>query len=734
MKKCMTMLAGALMLAGQAVAVPVEVGTPRTSLVLEATEGQELKQLYYGSKLSAADLSVLNAAGGASRAAYPVYGSSFCQGETALAVSHADGNLSLDLAVTGVDVRDDGDATLTTVSLKDKVYPLRVDVCYRAYHDVDIIETWTEISHDERGTVTLNQFASGYLPIRRGTVWLSSLYGAWANEAQLLQEPLAPGMKVIKNKDGLRNSHTAHAEVMFSLDGRPRENAGAVIGAALCYSGNFKLRIDTDESDYHHFFAGINEENSAYRLRRGETFRTPVLALTYSREGLGGASRNFHKWGRTYRLMHGDRERMILLNSWEGVYFDINQEGMDQMMQDIASMGGELFVMDDGWFGDKYQRNTDNAALGDWTVDTRKLPDGIEGLLRDAEENGVKFGIWIEPEATNTRSELYEKHPEWIINAPGREPVTGRGGTQLMLDLGNPAVQDFVFGIVDGLMTRYPGIAYIKWDANMGIQSHGSAYLTGDNQSHLYIDYHRGFESVCRRIRAKYPDLVIQACASGGGRANWGVLPYFDEFWVSDNTDALQRIYMQWGTSYFFPAIAMASHIGSNPNHQTFRNIPIKYRIDVAMSGRLGMEIQPKNMTDEEKDLCRKAIAEYKQVRPVVQFGDLYRLVSPYDRLGLASLMYVSGDKDRAVFYWWKTETFVNQHLPRVKMAGLDPAKRYRVRELNRIDNKPLPFEGQAFTGAFLMANGLEIPYTHDVDYHKLNSYASRVLCLEAME
>ena len=734
MKKCMTMLAGALMLAGQAVAVPVEVGTPRTSLVLEATEGQELKQLYYGSKLSAADLSVLNAAGGASRAAYPVYGSSFCQGETALAVSHADGNLSLDLAVTGVDVRDDGDATLTTVSLKDKVYPLRVDVCYRAYHGVDIIETWTEISHDERGTVTLNQFASGYLPIRRGTVWLSSLYGAWANEAQLLQEPLAPGMKVIKNKDGLRNSHTAHAEVMFSLDGRPRENAGAVIGAALCYSGNFKLRIDTDESDYHHFFAGINEENSAYRLRRGETFRTPVLALTYSREGLSGASRNFHKWGRKYRLMHGDRERMILLNSWEGVYFNIEQEGMDQMMQDIASMGGELFVMDDGWFGAKYQRNTDNAALGDWTVDTRKLPEGIGGLLRDAKKHGVKFGIWIEPEATNTRSELYEKHPEWIINAPGREPVTGRGGTQLMLDLGNPAVQDFVFGIVDGLMTRYPGIAYIKWDANMGIQSHGSAYLTGDNQSHLYIDYHRGFESVCRRIRAKYPDLVIQACASGGGRANWGVLPYFDEFWVSDNTDALQRIYMQWGTSYFFPAIAMASHIGSNPNHQTFRNIPIKYRIDVAMSGRLGMEIQPKNMTDEEKDLCRKAIAEYKQVRPVVQFGDLYRLVSPYDRLGLASLMYVTEDKDRAVFYWWKTETFVNQHLPRVKMAGLDPAKRYRVRELNRIDNKPLPFEGQAFTGAFLMANGLEIPYTHDVDYHKLNSYASRVLCLEAME
>lgn len=731
--KRLGLLAGALALISGAAATPIEVATPQTSLVIDATEGAELKQMYYGDRLSAADLAALSNAGGATYAAYPVYGMN-CQGETALAVKHADGNMSLQMAVENVTTATEGNATVTRVSMKDKVYPFYVDVCYRAYNDVDIIETWTEIRHDEKGEVALNQFASGYLPIRRGTVWLSSLYGAWANEGRLLQEPLEPGMKVIKNKDGIRNSHTAHAEVMFSLDGRPQENTGATIGAALCYGGNYKLRVDTDESEYHHFFAGINEENSTYSLKRGETFATPALALTYSREGLSGASRNFHRWGRKYRLMHGDRERMILLNSWEGVYFNINQEGMDQMMADIASMGGELFVMDDGWFGTKYQRNSDNAALGDWTVDKRKLPEGIEGLLRDAKKNGVKFGIWIEPEATNTKSELYEKHPEWIVNAPNRQPATGRGGTQLMLDLGNPEVQDFVFGVVDNLMTKYPEIAYIKWDANMGIQSHGSTYLTKDNQSHLYINYHRGFEKVCQRIRAKYPDLIIQACASGGARANWGVLPYFDEFWVSDNTDALQRIYMQWGTSYFFPAIAMASHISSKPNHQTFRTIPIKFRIDVAMSGRLGMEIQPKNMTDEEKELCRKAIAEYKQIRPVVQFGDIYRLVSPYDRLGVASLMYTSEAKDKAVFYWWKTETFVNQHLPRVKMAGLDRAKTYRVHELDRIDNNPLKFEGKTFSGAFLMDTGLEIPYTHDVDYNKLNDYASRVLYLEEVK
>lgn len=710
--------------------VILPVSTPHTSLVIEATKGGELKQLYYGAKLNEKDLASLNASGLPGINAYPVYGMN-CQSETALAVKHGDGNRTLQMEVVKVENDTAAHSILTTVFMKDKVYPFYVNVYYKAYQDVDIIETWTEVRHDEKKNVTLTQFASGYLPIRRGNVWLSSLYGSWANEGKVAQEPLQPGMKVIKNKDGVRNSHTAHAEVMLSLDGKPQENKGHVIGAALCYTGNYKLRIDTDDSDYHHFFAGINEENSAYNLTRNEVFRTPVLALTYSTQGLSGASRSFHRWARAYKLAHGNTPRKILLNSWEGVYFDINQQGMEQMMADIASMGGELFVMDDGWFGEKYPRNTDNAALGDWTVDSRKLPEGINSLIKGAEKNGIKFGIWIEPEMTNTVSELYEKHPEWILKAPERNPVTGRGGTQLVLDLSNPEVQDFVFGVVDKLMTENPQIDYIKWDANMGIQNHGSNYLTKDNQSHLYIDFHRGFEKVCQRIRDKYPNLTIQACASGGGRANYGYLPYFDEFWVSDNTDALQRIYMQWGTSYFFPAIAMASHISAAPNHQTFRTIPLKYRIDVAMSGRLGMEIQPKNMTDEEKNLCRKAISEYKTIRPIVQLGDIYRLVSPYDKLGVASLMYTSPEKEKAVFYWWKTETFVNQHLPRVKMAGLDAVKNYRIHELNRIDNEPLPFEGKVFSGNFLMNNGLEIPYTHKVDYHKLNDYASRVLYLE---
>ena len=719
-----------LCLSTHAFAELVNIHTRNMSLILNVENGRAPQYVYFGARLSDNDLGHLQWPKGGRMDVYPAYGMN-CPAEAAIAMRHADGNMSTVLNANSVTSKIQGNATLTSISLQDPVYPVTVTLHYKAYQDVDMIETWTEITNNEKSSVTLTSFASGMFPIRRGDVWISHLYGSWANECQVAEEPLNAGQVVIKNKDGSRNSHTDHAEVMFSLDGKAQENTGRVIGAALCYSGNYRLKIDTDDTEYHYFFAGINEDNSEYHLKRGETFTTPALAFTYSEEGLSGASRNFHKWGRKYRLMHGDKERKILLNSWEGVYFDINQKGMDQMMADIASMGGELFVMDDGWFGDKYPRKTDNSSLGDWVVDKNKLPDGIEGLLRDARKNGVKFGIWIEPEMSNTVSELYEKHPEWIIKAPKRDAVLGRGGTQVILDLANPKVQDFVFQVVDNLLTEYPEIDYIKWDANMPILNHGSQYLKAEDQSHLYIEYHRGFEKVCQRVRDNYPDVTIQACASGGGRANWGILPFFDEFWVSDNTDALQRIYMQWGTSYFFPAIAMASHISAVPNHTVFRTTALKYRIDVAMSGRLGMEIQPKNMTDEEKALCRNAIQEYKQIRPIVQFGDIYRLVSPYDHKGLASMMYVAENKEKAVFYWWKTESFQNEHLPRVKMAGLDPGRMYKVHELNRIDLHPLDCEGKSYSGAYLMSHGLEMPYRNDVEWNKKNDWSSRVLLLE---
>ena len=706
----------------------ISVNTSGTSLILNARAGQQLRFVYFGTRLSEADTDALMFSGSRPMNAYPVYGQGEIR-EDALAVTHSDGNMSLDMVVESVTTDSSKDSQTACITLKDKVYDFRVKVFYKAFTDVDMIETWTEIVNGEKKPVLLRKFDSAFLPVRVGDVWVSHLYGTWANEGRLVEEPLQRGTLRIDNKDGVRNSHTSHAEVMISLDGKPRENSGPVIGAALCYSGNYHLDFITDDTDYHRLFAGILSDNSSLTLAKGESFRTPELALTYSDEGLSGVSRNFHRWARAHKVAHGDRERKILLNSWEGVYFNINEPGMDQMMADIASMGGELFVMDDGWFGDKYPRLTDNSSLGDWVVDRNKLPNGVGGLVETARKHGVSFGIWIEPEMANTVSELYEKHPDWIINAPGRDVVKGRGGTQVVLDLGNPAVQDFVFSIVDDLMTKYPGIDYIKWDANMSVSSHGSSYLPSDRQSELNIRYHQGFAAVCDRIRAKYPDLTIQACASGGGRASYGVLPWFDEFWVSDNTDALQRIYMQWGTSYFFPSITMASHISAVPNHTVYRVTPLKYRIDVAMSGRLGMELQPKDMTPEEIAQCKQAIADYKSVRPVVQFGDIYRLVSPYDDLGIASMMYVAPDKSEAVFYWWRIENMYDSHFPRVKMAGLDRDRMYKIAELDKVGGRPLSFEGRSFSGAFLMDVGLEMPGGFS---RELQGYASRVLHLTA--
>ena len=706
----------------------LHISTQNTSLILDATKGNELRYVYFGEKLTPTDIESIGQARNMLQMVYPPFGM-VCLSETALSAVHSDGNMSTRLTVENHQQETEANTQTTTIKLKDDIYPFYVEINYRTYDDSDVIETWTEITNNEKKDVTLTKFASAYLPIRRGNVWLSHFHGSWGAEASLVEEPLVPGVREIRNTDGVRNSQTDHAEVMFSLDGKPQENYGRTIGAALCYTGNYKLRIDTESSDYHHFFAGINEDNSFYDLAKGETFTTPVLAFTYSAEGTGGASRNFHRWARNHVVPHGNQVRKILLNSWEGVYLHITEEKMKKMMDDIAEIGGELFVMDDGWFGDKHKRNTDTAGLGDWMVNKEKLPNGISDLVEYAKKKNLKFGIWIEPEMANTSSELYEKHPDWIIQAQGRKITPGRGGTQVVLDMSNPEVQEHVFAVVDNLMTANPEIDYIKWDANMSILNHGSNYLPDDRQNRLYIEYHRGLENVLKRIREKYPDLTIQACASGGGRSNYGYLKYFDEFWVSDNTDGLQRLFMQWGASYFYPSITMASHVSDIPNLQTQHMIPLKFRLDVAMSARFGLELQPMHMSAEEKAMCKNAIADYKQVRHIIQLGDLYRLVSPYSGLGLASMMYVTPEKDEAVFYWWKMQQFINEHYPRVKMAGLDPDKFYRIKELNRTDKQALDYDGKVYSGKFLMANGLEMPYRHS---YKCD-YASRILYLEAV-
>ena len=706
----------------------VSIETPSVQMLLHADEGQDLRMDYFGPRV--ASLQQLRDAGDAfDFAALPAFGTVDMVQLPALQVQHADGDLNLELQVTSYSSVDDGAAIVHTFTLQDKLQPVTVKLFYKAYKEVDVIETWTEIGNGEKKPITMKRFDSGHLTLRQGNVWLTHLHGDWAAEASVVQEPLTMGCKVIRNTDGARNAHIDAPEVMFSLDGQPQEHQGRTIGAALCWSGNYELRVNTILNKHHHFYAGIDPQASEYVLDPKQTFETPHLALAYSTEGMGGVSRIFHRWARTCGMLHrGMQTGDILLNSWEGLYFDINEERMLQMMTDIRELGGELFVMDDGWFGSKYQRNDDSSTLGDWMVDKKKLPGGLSALCSFAAEKGIKFGIWIEPEAVNTKSELFEKHPEWALQTKGRELKLGRGGTQLVLDMTRPDVQDFAFKIVDDLLTQYPEISYIKWDANASIQNYGSLYTPMSKQSNVYVDYHLGLLKVLQRIREKYPQVVIQDCASGGGRANYGLLPYFDEFWVSDNTDALQRVYIQYGTSLFFPANAMACHINHCPYWNTGgRIIPIKFRCDVAMSGRLGIELQPKDMTDEERLQVTTCFRDYKEIRNTVQTGDLYRLVSPYDRKGVAALMYVStplphreGQGGESCLFVYKTDNYYNQPLPRIRLAGLDPDKTYTLTEKNvRAWKEPCSLSGKQFTGRFLMQVGIEVPLWED--------YASRV-------
>lgn len=696
----------------------IVVSTPKTSLVLHANEGGSLRFSYFGEKLTPSEVSQLKGTSmDLNQAAYPAFGQNDMLDLPAIQVLHADGQWTLYPTVDDVTTQTEGNATVTTITMTDKQYPVTLKVFYKAYSTVDMIETWTEITHREKKAITLKRYDSGHLAIPQGNLYMIHMHGNWNSETYPTCEPINPGLKVIRNTDGVRNAHNDAPEMMLSLDGKPQENKGRVIGAALCWSGNYELRVNnSSDNRYAHFYAGIDPQTTEYILEPKEVFTTPKLAFTLSNEGMSGVSRNFHRWARYEGWLHqGDQTRKILLNSWEGVYFDINEEGMFQMMEDIKSMGGELFVMDDGWFGDKYQRNDDVTTLGDWMVDKKKLPNGVASLVRKAKSLGIEFGIWIEPESSNTKSEFFEKHPDWVLQEKNRELKLGRGGTQMLLDLCNPKVQDFVFRVVDDLMTENPEIYYIKWDANCSLQNFGSNYLPANKQSHLYIEYHRGLIKTLQRIRAKYPKLVIQCCSSGGGRVNYGLLPYFEEFWTSDNNDPYQRVFIQWGTSYFFPSNAMAQHIAHSPYWNTGRTTPIKYRTDVAMSGRLGMELQPRKMTDEEREQSRRAINDYKPLRELIQLGNLYRLISPYDNEGIASLMYTNDAKSKAVLFAYRVQYLYNMKTPRIHLAGLDATKNYRLRELNvKVGSDPSPLNNKVFSGKLLMEQGLYLPLLKD--------------------
>lgn len=695
----------------------IVINTSNTQIILKVDKEKNLTFEYFGKKIDKIE-DLFNSKANLNADAYPAFGLKPDK-LNAIRVKHFDGDLSLVLKFQSYNkTKIDDNVELTQINLKDEIFPFFVTLNYKTFKAQDIIEIWSEISHQESKSVTLYDYASAYLTLNPYKSYLTHFHGAWGNEFMMEESELNRGTFIIENMEGVRNTQNDNPSFFLSIDEKAGEDSGEIIAGTLAWTGNYKIIFENDRASQLHITAGINSYASEYTLEKGRVFSTPELILTYSSKGKGEASRNLHSYARKYKMLGGNTERKVLLNSWEGVYFDFDEKKIAEMIDDIARIGGELFVLDDGWFGNKYSRDANNLGLGDWQTSVKKLPSGVSNLIDESEKRGIKFGIWVEPEMANTASEFYEKHPDWVLQNRNRELIKGRGKTQVVLDLTNPAVQDFVFNIVNDLLDKNPRLDYIKWDANMDISNYGSTYLSADKQSNLYIDYHLGLQSVFKRLRINHPNTTMQACASGGGRVTYGYLPYFHEFWSSDNTDALQRIYTQWGMSQFFPAITMAAHVSAAPNHQTQRVIPLKFRFDVAMTGRLGLEMQPKSMNEKEWNFSISAIKLYKQIRPVVQFGDLYRIISPFDNLRLSSLIYVDQNKNNAVFFAYYLEKKVGElNHPLFKFKGLNPDLNYSVKEVNKMDDvSHFAGDNKIYSGRFLMDVGVKLNLKEEYD------------------
>lgn len=632
-----------------------------------------------------------------------------------LMLENGDGSMSCDMRYKNYTIRDgkyslpglpavyaDNDEAQTLeIVLEDPATGVEAMLLYGVLPELDIITRSVYIRNQSSEKIYVNKVMSAELDFLYGDYDLLTFYGRHAMERNLQRVPVAHGSQMIGSVRGT-SSHQ-YNPMMILAEKDTTEDHGGCYAMSFVYSGNFQGEVLKDQYNQTRMLLGVQEECFRYPLEAGETFYAPEVILSYTDQGMNRLSQNLHSCIRHHicRGKYKTEVRPVLVNSWEAAYFDFTGETLYNLAKEARSLGIDMLVLDDGWFG---KRDDDNSGLGDWYVNEKKLGETLGGLVKRVNDLGVKFGIWIEPEMVNPRSELAEKHPDWIVKAGNREIPRMRN--QWLLDLSNPKVQDFVFSVFDNTMKLSPNIDYIKWDANRHVENAGSEYLPEDKQSHFWIDYTQGFYKVMERIRAKYPDVLIQACASGGGRVEFGAMKYFNEVWTSDNTEALSRTRIQYGTSLFYPATVMGSHVSATPNHQTGNITPIKFRFDIACAGRLGMELQPKRMDDAEKRFARKAVASYKAYRDIVMEGDLYRIGTPYDDTGYYGMMYVSKDKKKAVLFTYCIRYQSRTLIPKFRLHGLDAKTRYTVREQNT-DKKRFWFDGGTFTGEYLANAGI---------------------------
>ena len=577
---------------------------------------------------------------------------------------------------------------------------------YSVYNDRDMITRSVKVYNGGNNNVELLRVMSMSMDfIHSGDYDLVHLHGAWARERHIERRTVMHGIQQIDSRRGASSHH--HNPFICLVNKHTTEQQGDAYGFGLVYSGNFTAGIEMNSEEVLRAYMGINDFNFRWILEPGAEFQAPEVIMTYSPDGLTGMSQNFHGFIRK-RLCRGkfrDVKRPVLINNWEATYFRFDEEKLVKIASSAKELGVELMVLDDGWFG---KRNDDNCSLGDWVADREKLPLGLEHLAKSIKDLGMQFGLWVEPEMVSPDSDLFRAHPDWAIQVAGREKSLGR--RQLVLDLSRKEVCDYIVSVVSGLL-KDGSVSYIKWDMNRNITEPGSLLLPPEKQQEFSHRYILGLYHVLETLTTSFPDVLFEGCAGGGGRFDLGVLHYYPQIWTSDDSDAVERMYIQYGTSLLYPTTTMGAHVSAVPNHQVGRTTSIETRGNIAMTGRFGYELDLAILTEEEKEIVRQQIKTYKQWGQILHESTMYRLQSPFAGNTFA-VEFVSEEKQYVIAVYASVLGSADKDPDRLYFAGLDADAYYRDLETKK-----------EYSGSFLMHLGIPVATKGD--------FASKLMIFE---
>ncbi|BBI33027.1 alpha-galactosidase [Cohnella abietis] len=589
-------------------------------------------------------------------------------------------------------VEKDEEGQSLELELEDGKTGLRVILTYSVFAEHDAIVRSVKLVNKGSSTLRLLRALSGSVDFRHDRFHFIQLSGAWTRERDIHRRQLYPGIQSVESRRG-SSSHQQNPFIAL-VSPNADEDHGEAYGFSLVYSGSFIAQAEVDQFHTTRVTMGINPFDFEWRLEVGEEFQTPEMVMVYSADGLGGMSRIYHRLYRT-RLCRGvfrDQPRPVLVNNWEATYFQFNAEKIESIARVGQELGIELFVLDDGWFG---RRDNDDSSLGDWTVDYRKLPNGLADLATRVNKLDMQFGLWFEPEMISPDSDLYRANPDWCLHVSERRKTEGR--KQLVLDLSREDVCDYLIESVSSVLRSAP-ITYVKWDMNRNMTEIGSALLAPERQRETAHRYMLGLYRVMEAITSEFPHILFESCSGGGGRFDPGMLFYMPQTWTSDNTDAVSRLRIQYGTSLVYPISTMGAHVSAVPNHQLHRITSLQTRGNVAMSGNFGYELDLTEMADDEKREVKRQVEQYKEIRHLVQFGDFYRIRSPFEGNDTAWIM-VAEDGSEAFAVYVRVLAEPNAPLDWIRFKGLDANAKYRVEE-----------QGSVYGGDQLMYSGLPIP------------------------